>query len=226
MKRLILTLAVLTVLFTVQTFGQAEEEMDQHMRTYQLGAKYNDRVIVKQSLYNMLAINPQNDSALYNLAAIYFDANQYASTILVGLDLLAVAPDNLVAHEMMAISYESLGLKDKALDHYERIYLKDGNNMNALYKVTFLQLDLKRLEECKTNVDILLGSEAINELKLVFSFDQKTQKEYQMRVSVLNLKGLLYKELGDLATAKTSFEEALALDPTFLLAQQNLDGLE
>ena len=46
-----------------------------------------------------------------------------------------------------------------------------------------------------------------------------------MRVPILNLKGLVYKELGDIETAKSSFEEALTLAPDFKLAKENLDAL-
>jgi len=197
----------------------------QKQLTYALGIKYNDFAIARSSLYDLIAMEPQNDSLLFNLAYLYFDTRQYASSVLVCIDVLARNPNNLGALEISAFSYENLGLKDRALENYEKIYRQNINDANILYKMAFLQYELKRFNESKINVEILLNNTKIDELKQVFNFDQVEQKEFVMRVPILNLKGLVYKELGDIETAKSSFEEALTLAPDFKLAKENLDAL-
>jgi len=176
-------------------------------------------------LYDLIAMEPQNDSLLFNLAFLYFDMQQYASSVLVCIDVLARDPNNLAALEISALAYGNLGLKDRSLENYEKIYRQNINNANVLYKMAFLQYDLKRFNESKINVEILLNNSKIDELKQVFTFDEVEQKEFVMRVPILNLKGLVYKELGDIETAKSSFEEALTIAPDFKLAKENLDAL-
>ena len=47
-----------------------------------------------------------------------------------------------------------------------------------------------------------------------------------MTAAAENLKGLIYKEQGSNAEAKTAFEAALAVNPDFELAKENLAGLQ
>jgi len=44
-----------------------------------------------------------------------------------------------------------------------------------------------------------------------------------MKVSVLNLKGLLLLDQNDKAGAKKAFTDALAISPDFMLAKANLE---
>jgi len=160
---------------------------------------------------------------MYDLALLYYESKQYTNNILVCLDLLKVNPDNMGAMEMMAISYETIGLKDKALVLYEKIYLSISD-VNILYKMAFLQYDLKKFDEALVNVNAVLSNN-LEEVKLLFSFDNESQKEYSMRVPALNLKGLVSQELGNNEEAKKAFEAALAIAPDFKFAKDNLDNL-
>lgn len=225
-KNLIFALIILTgvLIYTPLAAQNNEPDLSHYKVLYQKAIKYNDMATAKNALYHMIAKEPENDSLLYTLAYLYFDSKQYASSILVNMDIVKRNPDNLGSLEMMAIAYETLGLKDKALENYEKLYLKN-NDINSLYKMAFLQYDLKRYDECKTNTDILLQNKEIDDQKLIFSFEKNKQKEFAMRVSVLNLKGMVNKELGNEEVARKSFEEALAIAPDFVLAKENLDEM-
>jgi Flp pilus assembly protein TadD len=43
-----------------------------------------------------------------------------------------------------------------------------------------------------------------------------------MKAAALNLKGLIYLDQNSMAEAKTAFNEAIALDPAFEQAKENL----
>ncbi|MGK7396312.1 MAG: tetratricopeptide repeat protein [Candidatus Cyclobacteriaceae bacterium M3_2C_046] len=200
-------------------------EFQQQAKVYARSMKYNDFNVAKSALYNLIAMQPQNDSLLFSLAYIYFDNRNYISSVLAAKDLLALNPDNLAALEISAISYENIGAKQKALDDYESLYLKN-ENVNTLYKIAFLQYELNRHKEAKTNAEILLDKEAVADQKLYFSTGENQQQEIPMMASVYNLLGLITKAQGNKTEAKQHFEKAIEVAPEFELAKNNLNELD
>ncbi|MCU0368210.1 MAG: hypothetical protein MUF39_05210 [Cyclobacteriaceae bacterium] len=191
-------------------------------KKYATALQWNDMVVAKDALYDLIIENPQNDSLIFNLAYFYYENQQYASCVLVSQQLLARNPKDITALEMSAVGYESMGLSDKALQNYESLYLLT-NNIAVLYKVAFLQYDVKRYAESLASIDILLSNKDVDSTKVVFNDVENKPKEYAMRVAVLNLKGLVSLDhFGDKAAAKKIFEEALAIAPDFVPAKQNM----
>jgi tetratricopeptide (TPR) repeat protein len=191
-------------------------------KKYVTALRWNDNEVAKDALYDLIMENPQNDSLIFNLAYYYYENQQYPSAVLVSQQLLARNPKNTAALEISAIGYEYMGVPDRSLQNYESLYLLT-NNISTLYKMAFLQYDLKRYAECLTSIDILLTNKDLETTKVVFNDVENKQKEYPMKVAVINLKGLAVQEhLGDKATAKKLYEEALAISPDFVLAKQNL----
>jgi tetratricopeptide (TPR) repeat protein len=192
---------------------------------YNRAVKYNDVDVAINALYNLSMMEPQNDSLLYSLAYLYFDNQKYFSSVLTLNDVLLLNPDNLPALEMKAVGLEQIGAADKALEVYESLYLKSDENINYLYKVTVLQYELKRFNESKTNVDILLSKPKADEIKYVFPTEDNQEQEIPMRASLHNLKGLIAKENGNVDEAKKQFSIALEISPEFYLAKKNLTDL-
>ena len=191
---------------------------------YAMATRYNDFEEAKSALYNMISIAPRNDSLRFNLAYFYYDAQRYPSAILVSMDVLTLNPNHAGALEIAAISYEELGLKDKALTYYEKLYLLT-DDLGTLYKMAFLQYELKRYAEAEVNIDILLQNSELDNQKLLFQLSDEEQKEFPMRVAVYNLKGLVKKEKGEKAEAEAAFKKALELAPDFKFAADNLAEL-
>jgi tetratricopeptide (TPR) repeat protein len=183
--------------------------------------RFGDTDVAKSALYDLIVLNPANDSLFLNLAFMYYENQKYTSAILVSQELLARNPKNPTALEVAASSYEALNIYDKALQHYESLYLQT-NAYPALYKMAFLQYDLKRFKECSATSDILLSKKEADELKVSFPSANNQNKEFPIKVAVLNLKGMVAKENGDVAGAKKLFEQALALAPDFVQAKENL----
>ena len=150
---------------------------------------------------------------------------KYASSVLVCRDLLARNPKSPPVLELSGSSYEGLNIYDKAIENYETLFLITNNSL-TLYKMAFLQYELKRYPESITNADILLSKSDTDTLKVVFNDAQNKPKEYAMKVSLLNLKGMAYKDQSDKENAKKFFEEALKTAPDFLPAKQNLAAIK
>lgn len=191
------------------------------LRKYSAAVRWNDMEVAKDALYDLIIENPANDSLIFALAYYYYENQQSASSLLVSQDLLQRDPKNLTYLELAAVSSENLGVLDRALQHYESLYLL-SNNVNTLYKIAFLQYSLKRLAESKTNADILLSKPEATTLKVMFNDAAGKQKEYLMKVALINLKGMIALDSGDKLGAKKLFEEALAAAPDFLPAKENL----
>jgi tetratricopeptide (TPR) repeat protein len=192
---------------------------------YNVAVRFNDMATAKDALYDLIVENPANDSLFLNLAMMYFDGRQYASTILVSQELIARNAKNTTAIEMAAASFEGLNLFDKALQQYEALYLQT-NAYPSLYKMAFLQYDLKRYNECSATSDILLSKKESDELKASFAISETQTKEFPIKVAVLNLKGMVARESGDKINAKKFFEQALAISPDFPQAKENLTKLK
>lgn len=229
MKKTTFFLTSLFLLFGLgfQTFAQQAEESEAYktqLRVYQNALKYSDVAVAKNALYNMMAIAPSNVSLLDSLAYLYFDYQQYASSLLVSRDILARNPNNLPALEISAISYENLGVYQQALAAYESLYLK-LDNPYTLYKIATLQFDLDRHTESRTSIDILLKNTDIDSLNVTINEQNNQQKQIPMRAVLLAIQGLNNMELNDKEAAKLNFQEALKLAPDYTLAKENLEKL-
>jgi tetratricopeptide (TPR) repeat protein len=248
MKQLI-TLMVLTILSGSVTLGQGKKAqpaqqptqpavkeepkkesvsnslLEHYVRKRAVAARWNDYEIVRDAMYDMIIEDPANDSLIAQLAYLYFDNQKFPSTVLVCQDLLNRNPKNVQALEMAAISYENLSLLDRALQSYESLFLLTGN-ITSLYKMAFLQFELKRYAESITNADIMLGKPDVDTMKVQFNDKDGKPKEYPVRIALLNLKGMVYKDQADKVNAKKFFEEALKLAPDFAPAKQGLDSLK
>lgn len=195
-----------------------------YYKKYALASRWNDAQVAKDALYDLIAINPETDSLIFNLGYFYYENRQFASATLVSQELLARNPKNLDYLELSAASFEALGILDRSLQNYESLYLLSNSTL-TLYKIAFMQFDLKRYEEALTNVNILLGKPDAATYEIGFNDKDNNQKDFPMELAVLNLKGLILQEKGDKAAAKQIFQDIIKKAPDFKPAITNLAEL-
>ena len=111
---------------------------DHFYKKYVTAIKWNDFEVAKSALYDLIMENPQNDSLILSLAYHYYENQQHVPAVLVSQELLARNPKNTTALEIAAIGYEAMGVRDRALQNYESLYLL-SNNVSVLYKMAFIQ---------------------------------------------------------------------------------------
>jgi tetratricopeptide (TPR) repeat protein len=206
-----------------QSQGNPKEspEYKRELGVYNLGKRYNDFAVVRLSLYNLIALDPGDVSLLDSLALYYFEYENYASAALVSNDIILRQPNNLLALEINGLSMETLGIYDNALNRFEQLYLKEPN-INALYKIAFLQFNLKRFTECATSLkQIMEDPESLEEF-VQFGGENRSSLNVTMHASAKNLLALVKSEQGQKEEAIRMLEEILKEYPTFLLAQENL----
>ncbi|MFC3417344.1 tetratricopeptide repeat protein [Algoriphagus hitonicola] len=187
---------------------------------YQLAMRYNDPGMAKTKLYNLIIRNPENLRFQEALGSLYFEMGESTSAALVALDILEVNDKSIGALEIAAYSLEQVGALDRALPHFESLYLLTGDNF-SLYKSGFLQYSLKRYEEAMNSANLLVREAKADE-KIGFPKTQTETQEVLMKAAALNLKGMIYLEQGSKEDAKVAFEEAIQLDPSFDMAKENL----
>lgn len=231
MKRVLLMLlmAICASTTIAQTADSVSTRLDPKLKktlntmdqgVYQLAMRYNDPSAAKDALYQLMIRNPENLRYPEMLQGLYFEGGQYSSSALVALDILKVDDKNIASLEIAAYSLEQLGALDRALTHFERLYLLGGDNF-SLYKTGFLQYTVKKYQEAINSVNMLVKNAKADE-KIGFPAVDGSTQEINIKAAALNLKGMIYLDQGSKVEAITAFEEALALEPSFELAQENL----
>ncbi len=214
-----------TIMVNGQSNPKSSDAYKLNVKIYHQAKSYSDVAVAKSALYKLIALDPSDLSLKDSLMFLYYDYNQHAPSLLVALDILKANPNNMAAKEISAISYENLQLYDKALTAYESLYL-NNNNLNTMYKIAFLQYNLKRTNEAKISSDIILKDAEADSLKIVFNPTRTTTEQVSMKAAVLNLKGLIAKEEGNKEEARKLFNEAVDNSEKFTLAEQNLAALD
>jgi len=198
-------------------------EFQRQATIYLNALKYNDPATAKVALYNLLALQPNNSALADSLALMYFDGRQYLSAALVAQDILSGNPNDTLALEIAAVSFDQIGLKDKALENYESLYLRK-DRVFTLYKIASLQYELKRFKESKTSADIILNKKGVDTLNVYFNLDKK-QEEVPLTAAVYNLKGLIASGQKNNEEAAKFYQQALSIAPEFSIARNNLEAL-
>jgi tetratricopeptide (TPR) repeat protein len=187
---------------------------------YQAGLRYSDLSIAKIKLYDLMARNPEDLRYMEALGSLYFEAGEYASSALVAMDILKINDKNVGALEIASYALEQLGAFDRALPYYESLHLLTGDNF-SLYKSAYLQYSMKRYAEAMNSLTMLMKLAKEDE-KIGFAVSETETQQVNMKAAALNLKGLVYLEQASKSEAKAAFTEALALEPTFTQAKENL----
>ena len=187
---------------------------------YQAGLRYSDLSIAKIKLYDLMARNPEDLRYMEALGSLYFEAGEYASSALVAMDILKINDKNVGALEIASYALEQLGAFDRALPYYESLHLLTGDNF-SLYKSAYLQYSMKRYAEAINSLTMLMKVAKPDE-KIGFAISETETQQVDMKAAALNLKGLVFLDQNSKVEAKAAFNEALAIEPTFTQAKENL----
>lgn len=235
MKKIFLTSFVL--LFTLTVFSQKKQKttiepiplhetkaykIQQDVFKTSLG--YGDYGVAKNALYEMIAIDSENDGLKDTLAILYFQANDPSGCVLVSNEILEKYPEKVAVRNLRAISFNALGMFKEALADYELLY-KDTGELEHLYQIATIQYEMKRFGECANSLQTILSNEKADQLTVSISTKQSRQK-VPMKAAAFNINGVMLMEMGKEKEAKEAFEKALAIMPDFQLAVNNLEVIK
>jgi tetratricopeptide (TPR) repeat protein len=220
-------IAVATLITFTVGFAQNKnaEEIKIEKQVLHDSKRNGDAMVTTTSLYRLIALEGENSTYRDSLAYVYFAARKYAPCFMVASDVLKRDPKHLGMLEMKAISLESLGALDKALETNQELFTLTKNNFNG-YTVAKLEYSLKKNEEAFATIQ---KTEKLNDAgtyKVTFNINQQHTQQVELLAAIAYLKGLIAKELDKNDIAKASYEKALKIQPDFVLAKDNLENLQ
>jgi tetratricopeptide (TPR) repeat protein len=228
MKKMKYWMIVVVMFFSTISFAQdstyLSNEYAKARAIYNQAQLYNDVEVQKNALYDMIVLSPYDSSVMRSLTEFYYNNRKYTSSALVAMDFLKKYPGNILALEVAALSYEQLRLYDKSLEYYQEMWLQTDNN-NILYQISYLQYALKRYNESKNNVAILI-TKVKEDDEIVITKQDGTTQEVKFAAALKNLEGLVALEEGNSEAAKTFFTAALTLNPDFEGAKLSLAAIK
>ncbi|MEP1032575.1 hypothetical protein [Ekhidna sp.] len=230
MKNILFLIGVLSVGFVnaqSQEVAQGDSipwELRKQSFIYNTAKLFNDPVVARTALYNLLAENPGNIALYDSLAILYLQYNQSASAALVAQQSLQIDPQNQFAMEIAATGFDNLGVKDRSLDFYEKLYLASGD-INTLYKISFLQMELDRFTEANTSLDIIISDPKSDVNTIRFPTTNGRGEDVKLKVAAHRVKAMILQEKGDVEGAKAKYLEVLEMRPGFQVVQQQLRDL-
>jgi len=189
-------------------------------QTYKIAIEFNDLLVAKNSLFQISAAYPNDKSVYDSLATIYFIMGAYPQAV----HAAEKAHETVALNEIRAYSYRNMGDLKTALALFESLYGLNQSPENG-YQVASIQYSLKRFGECEAILEKILKHPDSADKKVVIAMDQGTNQEISYLAASENLKGALMLEMGKTEIARGCFERALAAEPAFILAKNNLDKL-
>lgn len=195
-------------------------QVDKEYLLYQKAMQYGDFTVARTAVLELMVKYPDKPQWKDTLVSIYGMMGMYDQAILAGEDILKTKTNDTNTLKIVAISYENLGILNKAIEYYEKVLALE-NNLIMRYKLAVCQYGLKRNAESMANIDRILSDKAATTLMITINYESSSQ-EVSVLAAALNVGGIILIDEKKPEDAKLYFESALKIDPNFVLAQNNL----
>jgi tetratricopeptide (TPR) repeat protein len=164
----------------------------------------------KKAYEKFLAKNPDDVDATLNIGAILKDEGKLDEAI--GLYGKVLKKDEWSSKVLnnLAVLYRLKKQYPKSIETVRKLLMRDQNNIDAYKNLALVYYDQKKFKLAQT----ILG----NALKMA---EQQKVKDPDIYVNL----GMIHIALGDNGKAMASFKEAVALDPSHVVANYNIGSL-
>jgi tetratricopeptide (TPR) repeat protein len=199
--------------------------LDHEKNTLKTALNYQDYTVAVNALYRLMEWDDEKKTFWKDsLCTIYFKTGAYRQCLTIASELLRERSGDQRLIAMIAFSEKNSGMIREALETYEKLYplTKD---LYDLYEIAGIQFSLKRLGECEISLNKLIDAADSDRTTVNLSYDGNQKQTISVKAAALNLKGALMQEFNKKQDAIHYFEEALKLEPEFMLAKKNLQLL-
>lgn len=221
MKRIFI---IISFLIAAAAVAQTANDVVFEQQKLKQALAYGDKAVAANSMFSIILLEGPKSVYKDSLAYLYFNDRNFISCFLVTNDILKNKPDNLELMEMNAISLESMGATEKALEAYQKLLAKTNNNYHA-YKLAGLQFGMKKFEDAYASIKKADKLPDGGTVKITFQVNKNYNQNVDLKASIAYLEGIIAMNLNKNAEAKLSFERAIKLFPEFVLAKSNLEML-
>jgi len=222
MKKLIF---IVSFIIASNAIAQTSNSLEFEIQKMKQALDFGDNNVATNSMYTIIALEGPQSTYKDSLAYLYFNERNYASCFLVTNEVLKSKPNNLELLEMNAVSLESLGAYEKAIEKYNILLAKSNNNYHA-YKIAGLQLALNKFEEANTSIKKADQLPDNGNLTVTFQVNKNYNQNVNLKAAIAYLEGIIALSLDKKDAAKVSFDRAVKLFPEFVLAKSKLETLE
>jgi tetratricopeptide (TPR) repeat protein/mono/diheme cytochrome c family protein len=171
-------------------------------------SKQDPRLLLEQAwMKNILRKNPDDHTALYNLASVYMSTSDYTSAATLYRRALTRTPDDVRTITALGTALDGEGDWQQALAEYQKALTIDPENVDARYDLAHLEFKHGSYAEAEQQYRHLL----VEDVK-----DASAHNELGGVLAATNRP----------AEAQHEFEAAIALDPDNFDALYNLAGVE
>lgn len=223
MYKLLIPVLLLSLLFSCKE-NKLKNKHDRYVKVYENALQLGDLNVAINACYEIIA----NDSSQINyydsLVYLYLNTPNQGATYLTARRCLNYHPDNAKMNEVAANYAKELGMLDTAILLYKKTYLLT-HRLKNLYDVAQLQYNMGNDAAAEETADIIIKSADSEKENVIIAVDKETSQQIPAKAAALNIKGVIFIQLGLKDKALGYFEEALRLAPDFKLAKQNRDDI-
>lgn len=187
-----------------------------NVRDYQTAIVYS---------YNLLAKNPTDSALQYEIAKLYFLNKQYQLSINSCMSILANDSLNAQALELSAVSYKSLENYEASVQVYYEV-TRRLKTPTYLYKAAVIQFETKQFDACLKTLNFIANDSTTSSKTVLMTRQNLNGRVLKEEINLLaasyNIVGFIALENKNFDMAKQYFSKALSIEPTFVLAENNL----
>jgi len=194
------------------------------IKAYKKALELADLNSAASAVLDILTMNENETHWQDSLALIYLNQQNFVSSASLAQQVLDKNPENMFMREISAYSFQGLGAAKQALEDYEKLYVANKNIQHG-YQIATLQFNLGRFTECMTTLNEVGSHPEAGESNVSLTFGNEQQK-VPVSAAVLNMKGVVSKELNKKDEAIQFFEAAIKSFPEFALAKGNLEAMK
>lgn len=223
-KILFLLVALMTI---IQGYSQKNKKgkddfkasMTKHYKGYyKMMLNNNDLDGAIEGLSHLVLLEP-TQGRKDTLAYMYLQGNKLVQAV-------SVVGDSKtdLALKTKALAFKGLNDPKKAIENYEQLIAKNNSVLDA-YELAQLQFGIQRYGEAKATINY--GLQNAKDEKVRIFIKGSSYLETPVKAAFLNVLGLIEYSMdkANIDKAVAIFDEALKIDPQFVLALENKKGL-
>lgn len=224
MKKIILCLIALVAFTNTQAQKNkkgvnVETALTSHyQKYYKMMLDNNDLDGAISGLSHLIVLAP-TEAKKDTLAFMYLQANKPMQA----LKVVGESSSEL-ALKTKAISFKNINNPKKAIENYEALIQKNNSVLDA-YELAQLQFSIQRFGEAKATINYGLQNSKNEKVRIFVKGNSYI--ETPVKAAFLNILGLIEFNLdkGNIDNVIAIFDQALKLDPEFVLAIENKKGV-